>query len=141
MAGSRCNVLFRSHVAVMPFWGTAVEPLSGIGLDKFRLPLRHLFAYNPAMGLNIGGYEDRPEWPKMGPSLLIATCLILAIRTAKWSVRSADSTASDMDLEKEIEHAAHLAGRVLARLVASNPSIFPNWKRPWYQPDDEDQPK
>jgi hypothetical protein len=62
------------------------------------------------MGLNIGGYEDRPDWPKMGPSLLIATCLILAIRTAKWPSRSSDSTASNADLEREIEHAAYLAG-------------------------------
>ena len=53
---------------------------------------RHSFAYNVrSMGLDIGGYEDHPDWPKMGPSLLIATCLILAIRTAKWTVRSADS--------------------------------------------------
>jgi hypothetical protein len=35
----------------------------------------------------------------MGPSLLIATCLILAIRAAKWSARSSDSTASNVDLE------------------------------------------
>lgn len=38
------------------------------------------------MGLNIGGYNDEPNWPKMGPSLLIATALILAIRTARWIV-------------------------------------------------------
>jgi hypothetical protein len=101
-----------------------------------------LFAYNPtAMGLNIGGHEDRPDWPKMGPSLLIATCLILAIRTARWSLRSGDTTASEMDLEREIEHAAHLAGRVFAKLVSSHPSIFPNAKKPWYQPDGEDQPE
>ena len=25
------------------------------------------------MGLEVGGYHDRPDWPKMGPSLLIAT--------------------------------------------------------------------
>ncbi len=30
-----------------------------------------------------GGYHDRPDWPKMGPSLLIATALIVAIRTAR----------------------------------------------------------
>jgi hypothetical protein len=36
------------------------------------------------MALDIGGFEQRPDWPKMGPSLLIGTCLILAIRTAKW---------------------------------------------------------
>ncbi len=93
------------------------------------------------MGLKIGGFQDHPDWPKMGPSLLIATCLILAIRTAKWAARSSDSTASNVDLETEIEHAAYLAGRVFARLVSKHPSIFPNAKKPWYQPDGEDEPK
>jgi hypothetical protein len=92
------------------------------------------------VGLNIGGYNDEPNWPKMGPSLLIATCLILAIRTAKWTARS-DNTASNMDLEKEIDHAAFLAGRVLAKLVARNPSLFPQAQKAWYQPDGEDEPK
>lgn len=92
------------------------------------------------MGLKITGFEDSPDWPKMGPSLLIATCLILAIRTAKWAARS-DNPASNVDLEKEIEHAAYLAGRVLAKLVARNPSLFPQVKKAWYQPDGEDGPK
>jgi len=35
--------------------------------------------------MGIGGYHDQPGWPKMGPCLLIATCLALAIRTAPWS--------------------------------------------------------
>jgi hypothetical protein len=76
----------------------------------------------------------------MGPSLLIATCLILAIRTAKWQARGA-TTASEMDLEAEIEHAAHLAGRVLSKLIARNPSIFPSRKEARYQPDGADQPE
>jgi hypothetical protein len=37
--------------------------------------------------------------------------------------------------------AGELAGRVLAALVASHASIFPNAKQPWYQPDDEEQPR
>lgn len=93
------------------------------------------------MGLKIGGFEDHPDWPKKGPSLLIATCLIVAIRTAKWVTRSSDSTASNHDLETEIEHAAYLAGRVFAHLVSKNPSIFPNAKKAWYQPDGDDGPK
>jgi hypothetical protein len=93
------------------------------------------------VGLNIDGYNDEPNWPKMGPSLLIATCLILAIRTAKWSARSSDSTASNVDLEKEIEHAAFLVGRVFAPLVSRHPNIFPQTKQPWYQPDDDEEPK
>jgi hypothetical protein len=35
------------------------------------------------MGLDIGGYDQKPDRPRMGPSLLIASCPILAIRTAK----------------------------------------------------------
>ncbi len=92
------------------------------------------------MGREIGGYEDPPDYPKMGPSLLIATCLILAIRTAKWPSRW-DSLTSNPDLEGEIAYAAHLAGRVLSALSAKNPSMFPNRKKPWYQPSDEDVPK
>jgi hypothetical protein len=62
------------------------------------------------MGSDIGGFEDRPDWPKMGPSLLIATCLIPAIRTAKRPAISNSHTSSP-ELDAEIDYAAHLAGR------------------------------
>ena len=87
------------------------------------------------------GFHNEPDWPKMGPSLLITTCLILAIRTAKWASRSSDSTASNVDVDREIEHAAFLAGRAFVHLVSRHPSIFPLRKQPWYQPDDEEEPK
>jgi hypothetical protein len=81
------------------------------------------------MGLDIGGYEERPDWPKMGPWLLIATSLILAIRTAKrpalW-----DSRTSNTDLDAEIQYSAHLAGRVLMALVGTNEAMFPRRKEP-----------
>jgi hypothetical protein len=35
------------------------------------------------MGIEVGGFHDTTDLPKMGPSLLIATCLILVVRTAK----------------------------------------------------------
>jgi hypothetical protein len=92
------------------------------------------------MGLDVGGYTDRPDWPKLGPSLLIATCLVAAIRTAKWAA-SADKTTSGRELDQEIDFAAHVAGRALARLMRSNDVMFPQKKEPWYQPDREDQPK
>ena len=92
------------------------------------------------MGLDIGGFTDRPDWPKLGPSLLIATCLIVAIRTAKWPA-IADASTSGSDLDKEIDFAAHVAGRVLARLMRANEVMFPQKKEPWYQADGEDQPK
>jgi hypothetical protein len=89
------------------------------------------------MGLDLGGFEERPDWPKMGPSLLIATCLILAIRTAKRPAIP-DSHTSSPDLDAEIDYAAHLAGRTLSRLVSP---IFPQRKEPWYGATDEDVPK
>ena len=92
-------------------------------------------------GLDIGGYEQRPEWPKMGPSLLIASCLILAIRTAKRSPHSATATTADRDLEVEIEYAIRLAGRVFSMLVGRHPSIFPQKPEPWFVPNGHDVPK
>ncbi len=92
------------------------------------------------MGLEIGGATDQPDWPKLGPSLLIATCLIVAIRTAKWAAY-ADPRLSGRELEQEIEFAAHLAGRVLARLMRTSEVMFPQRKEPWYKPDGEDQPQ
>jgi hypothetical protein len=92
-------------------------------------------------GMDIGGYEQRPDWPKMGPSLLIASCLTLAIRTAKWPPRSSGGTASDRDLESEVEHAIHLAGCVLSHLVSKRQSMFPQRQEPWFVSNDEDTPK
>ena len=102
--------------------------------------VRYFFAHTLCMGLEIGGYENHPDWPKMGPSLLIATCLILAIRTAKWP-SNYDAKMSEMDLNREIEYAAHLADRVLSTLTAKKSLIFPSAKKPWYQANDEDVPK
>jgi hypothetical protein len=85
------------------------------------------------MGLEVGGYNDRPDWPKMGPSLLIATCVILAIRTAKWPAIFDKSTAHP-ELDREIDFAANLASRVLSALMSKREGIFPQRREPWYQP-------
>jgi hypothetical protein len=92
------------------------------------------------MGLKVGGYNSEPDWPKMGPSMLIATCLVLAIRTAKWPPRWHE-TASDTELDREIEYAHRLASRVLSTLIAKHSVMFPSKQKPWYQPDGEDSPK
>ena len=77
----------------------------------------------------------------MGPSLLIAASLILAIRTAKWPPRRSGGTASDCDLDVEIDNAIHLAGRVLSSLVSHHETIFPSKGVPWFMPNGEDVPK
>jgi hypothetical protein len=92
------------------------------------------------MGLEIGGTTNKSDWPKLGPSLLIATCLIVAIRTAKWTA-SADPHLSGRDLDQQIEFAAHLAGRVLARLMRTSEALFPQRKEPWFKPDGDDEPR
>jgi len=88
----------------------------------------------------IGGYRTEIDWPKVGPSLLIGTCLILAIRTAKWPANF-DERLSEHALETEIAYAAHLANRVLGALISKKENLFPTRKVPWYQPSDEDVPK
>ncbi len=92
------------------------------------------------MGHEVGGYHDRPDWPKLGPSLLISSCLILAIRTAKRTA-SFEARLSNVELEKEISYAIHLANSVLSKLLASEEAMFPQRKEPWYQANDEDIPK
>jgi hypothetical protein len=66
--------------------------------------------------MDIGGYEQRPDWPKMGPSLLIGAFLILAVRTVKWPPRARGGTSSDCELAVEIENAIHVVGSVLSSL-------------------------
>jgi hypothetical protein len=88
----------------------------------------------------IGGYNVTIDWPKLGPSLLIATALVLAIRTAKWPATFSRTTANP-ELDAEIEYAAFLASRVMSSLVAKREGIFPQKREPWYQATDEDVPK
>jgi len=92
------------------------------------------------MGLEVGGYNEQPDWPKMGPSLLIATCLIVAIRTAKRSAVTAEH-ASDPEMDREIDFAAYVASRVLSVLVGKKSGLFPSKRTAWYQPNEEDVPQ
>jgi hypothetical protein len=92
------------------------------------------------MEREVGGYNESPDWPKLGPSMLIGTCLILAIRTAKWPAKF-DPNLSNHDLQQEIDYAAHLAGRVLSSLMSKREGMFPQKRTPWYQPLDGDVPK
>lgn len=92
------------------------------------------------MGLHVGGLNERPDWPKMGPSLLIASCLIVAIRTAKWPPRT-DPLLCEQDMQDEIDFAIRTAYRVFSKLITKYEVIFPQKKEPWYQPDEEDVQK
>jgi hypothetical protein len=92
------------------------------------------------VGIEVGGHLERTDLPKLGPSLLIASALILAIRTARW-IATHDARLSNKDLEKEIDYAVALAHSVLSKLLTEHESIFPRRKEPWYQATDEDIPQ
>jgi hypothetical protein len=92
------------------------------------------------MGLDVGGFTRSPDWPKLGPSLVIATALIVAIRTARWPLDGADAS-NDFKVKDEIEWAARLARRILGGLVTHHPDLFPHRAEPWFVPNDQDTPK
>jgi hypothetical protein len=48
---------------------------------------------------------------------------------------------SDRDLDTEIDFAAYMANKVLAKLMTKCETIFPQKKEPWYQANDEDVQK
>jgi hypothetical protein len=77
---------------------------------------------------------------QLGPSLLIASALILAIRTAKWPANY-DARLSSVDFQREIDYSIHLADSILSHLLAHKSALFPHTRTPWYQPDEDDIPK
>jgi hypothetical protein len=92
------------------------------------------------VGIETGGFHERTDLPKLGPSLLIASSLILAIRTVRWPATH-DARFSNKELETEIDYAIALAQSVLAKLLSRNEAIFPQRREPWYQANDEDIPR
>jgi hypothetical protein len=94
--------------------------------------------------MKVVGNERRPDWPKLGPSIIIATALIVAIRTAKWVAKSsADSQFSDVDVEldKEVSFAASISLRVMHELLRRHESLFPQRVVPVYEAgSEEDSP-
>lgn len=104
--------------------------------------IRVMFAYTPLV--KVVGYERKTDWPKLGPSILIATALIVAIRTAKWAAKAAgDGQLSDIDpkLDEEVSFAARISIRVMHELLRRHEGLFPQKLEPIYEPTDEDVPK
>jgi hypothetical protein len=61
----------------------------------------------------IGGYRPEVGHQKLGPALLIASSLVLAIRTARWSPTHSDGL-SNVEWDKEVEHSVRIAKVVLS---------------------------
>ena len=73
--------------------------------------------------------------------MLIASSLIVAVRTAKWPISGTDDhTVCDVDekLDNEVEYAVRLAKRVLHEVMRKHGSLFPQRMDPVYEAGSED---
>ncbi len=89
------------------------------------------------------GYDIRTDWPKLGPCLVIATALIVAIRTARWAAKASPGPLLhdvDVELDREVEFAIRVAGRVLDALVTRKPGLFPQKREPVFTGVEEPLP-
>jgi hypothetical protein len=89
--------------------------------------------------MKVTGYDQRPDFSRMGPTLLIASALILAIRTARWPSTLEENLVSP-ELDQEIDYAVLLATRILSRLLRQKESVFPSRREPRYAPEDGESP-
>ena len=91
-------------------------------------------------GQQVGGYRRDVDYQKLGPALLIASSLVLAIRTARWSPTTSDGLAH-VEWEKEVEHSVRVAKIVLSHLTSRCPELFQTKEVPWYVATDENVPR
>ena len=89
--------------------------------------------------MQIGGIHKGVDHAKLGPSLLIASSLVLAIRTARWP-RETVTTTCQPEWEAEVEHSIRIANRVLSHLLSKSPGLFQQRDIPWYQPSEDESP-
>jgi hypothetical protein len=99
-----------------------------------------MFAYTVPM--EVIGHTTDPDWPKLGPSMLIAAALVVAIRTARWEAICPEPDLPDVDeeLDKEVGYGVRVATRVLYALLKRNPSMFPQRRTPIYAPGEDSPP-
>ncbi|WP_348269599.1 hypothetical protein P8936_14760 [Edaphobacter paludis] len=89
---------------------------------------------------HIGGYRREVDYQRLGPALLIASSLVLAVRTAKWTATHSDGLSA-ADWDKEVEHSARIAKLVLSHVTARYPELFQAKDVPWFVATDEEVPK
>lgn len=91
-------------------------------------------------GSQVGGYRSEVDPQKLGPALVIASSLVLGLRTIRWPATHSDGLANP-EWEKKVEHSARVAKRVLSYLTVRYPDLFHSKHVPWYVATDEDSPK
>jgi hypothetical protein len=90
--------------------------------------------------MQVGRVSREIDFAKLGPTLVIASSLVLAIRTARWP-RNAVNTASGPEWDAEVTRSIEIAMRVLSQLVAKSPTLFQQKDVPWYQPSVDESPR
>ncbi len=88
----------------------------------------------------VGGVRKEVDYQKLGPPLLIASSLVLAVRTARRPATFSDGLA-DVDWQKEVEHSARIAKAMLTHLTSRFPDLFCTRDVPWYEATDRDVPR
>jgi hypothetical protein len=91
-------------------------------------------------GSQVGGYRREVGYQKLRPALLIASSLVLAIRTTHSEPTQSDGLAN-IDLEKEVEHSVRIAKIVLSHLTSRHPDLFQSKDVAWQVATDEEVPK
>lgn len=91
-------------------------------------------------GPHIGGYRKEVDIQKLGPALVIASSMVLAIRTARWGATHSDGM-SHVELQTEVEHSVRVAKMVLSHLTLHCPELFQCKDVPWYVATDDEVPK
>jgi hypothetical protein len=90
--------------------------------------------------MEVGGFNKQVDFAKLGPTLVIASSLVLAIRTAKWP-RHTVATGSSPEWDAEVSHSVDIAKRVLSHLISKSPTLFQQKDVPLYQPSEDESPK
>jgi hypothetical protein len=75
------------------------------------------------LGSRVGDFRREVDYQKLGPALLIASSLVLAIRTSRWDPTHSDGLAN-VEWEKEVEHSVRIAKIVLSHLTSRHPDLF-----------------
>ncbi len=91
-------------------------------------------------GAQVGGYRTEVDQQKLGPALVITAGLILGMRTIRWEATHSDGLAGE-EWEKEVEHSARVAKRMLTFLTTAIPISSNLRKYHWYVATDEDSPR
>jgi hypothetical protein len=91
-------------------------------------------------GKTVGGYRREVDQQKLGPALLIASSLVLAIRTARWNATTSD-IVSNVEWEREVGHSVRIGRFVLAHLISQYPGMFQAKDVPWFVSTDDEVPK